>query len=166
MKPWVKFIWSFTHPPIHGIHTRQGQCVYVFVQAHLMISAWTVNWESMDLEEVYTLVGRRFSDGRNMKIFLAKIIILIIRYVFGLVASDGVSYQFGHSIFPLRVQYLKHKTGYQIFWIKAPQAIHTCPETSKGAKLLQSKTNLVRSHPTCILLQIFISNHRQSTISK
>ena len=74
----------------------------------------------MIFEEVYTPVGRHFGDGCNTKSFFAKHILLVLRCVSVEVVSDGFSYYFGHSIFPLRVQILKHKTDYLTFGVRAP----------------------------------------------
>ena len=91
----------------------------------------------MAIEEVHTLVDYYFGDGCNMEIFWAKLILLVIRYIFGQAISDGDSYQFGHYNIPLRFQVMKHKTRYLIFGMTDPQVILVRPETIKGVKWVQ-----------------------------
>ena len=109
----------------------------------------------MDLEEFYTPVSRHFGDGCNTEIFWAKCTLFILRYVFGGVGSDGSSYYCEKSIVPMRVQVLKHKTGYLIFGMMAPQATLKLPETSKRVEWVNSKIFFLWIHTTCILLQSF-----------
>ena len=73
----------------------------------------------MDLEEVYTLVGHHFGNGCNTDIFLAKLVLIILSFVFVQVVSDGFIYNFRHSIVPLILQVLEHKTVYLIFRMTA-----------------------------------------------
>ena len=52
--------------------------------------------------------------------FEIKKVLLILRYIFGEVAYDEFSYDYGHSIAPLRLQVLKNKTGYLRFGMTSP----------------------------------------------
>ena len=155
MKHRVKFLWGCIHPPIKGIITWQGQCKDILVQVTSLISAYTVTWVGMALEEAYTPVGRHFGDGCNIEIFQAKWILVIPSYVFGEMKYDGSIYHCRKYIVPLIVQVLKKKTGYLRFRMTEPYAILTYSETSKGVKWFQSKWKFVRSHPTCIILKSF-----------